>query len=378
MGTSRLLTAVCIATAACVACHEAASVPEASSGDAGGNAVPTAPPGAATGDGDAGAGDGGADGNTGVFPAIDASAMTPCPATGLGGFSASGALCFNFTPADTGEPSTGENATLPHYALRPSAAAPPSLVLFFIGSGGKPSGALKAGPSTNLYAAAIAAGRSVLGLAYKNTQSIGSICQHDDSCFFPTRQSIILGRTEPGSGITVTPDEGIVDRTARALRYLAAGDPSGGWGAFLNTEDPNAPPETAIDWTKILAVGHSQGGGHATAIGKLFPVSRVVQLSSTCDSVDSSAASWTDGTSGRWATDPTQFYGFAAPTIFGAGGAVTGGDTTCPYHTQNWTNLGIVQAHRNNRAATCGETGDTHDASLRCADNYADWLALLQ
>lgn len=300
---------------------------------------------------------------------------SPCPTSDAGAFTAAGATCFAFTPIDTGEPATGQNANEPHYAVRPSTGTVTSLVLFFIGSGGNPSGATRAGPDKNVYSAAVSTGKAVLAISYANDVSVGKLCQHDDACFFPTRQSIILGGAIPDGGVTA--DETIVGRAAVALRFLAAGDPAGGWGTFLTSLDPATPPATALAWPKIIAAGHSQGGGHAAAIGKLFPVSRVIQFSSTCDSVDGVAATWTDGTTGTWASDPTLFFGFAAPTTF-TGDAPTGGDVTCPYHTRNWTNLGMKANHRNNFAETCGATGDTHGESIKCADNYATWVTLFQ
>ena len=286
-----------------------------------------------------------------------------------------GASCFNFTPVDTGEPPTGENATLPHYAIRPATPAP-QLVLFLVGSGGHPSGPLQAGPATNFYAAAVAAGHAVFAVSYKNAASIGSICKQDDSCFLPTRESLLLGTKEPGAQLTATLDESVIDRTARALRYLAAGDPAGNWGAYLTSLDPSVPAAQAIDWTKIITAGHSQGGGHAAVLGKLFPVARTVMLSSPCDNTAGVPATWTDGTDGMWASDPTMFYGLAAPTTTSDDGSLSG-DTTCPYHSQNWTHLGLKKNHRDNFAELCGQTGDTHDASLKCPDNYPTWLSFL-
>ena len=234
---------------------------------------------------------------------------------------------------------------------------------------------MRTDPARNFYAAAIAAGRAVLAVSYANDISVGKLCAHDDTCFFPTRQSIILGGAIPDGGVAA--DESIVGRTVAALRYLAAGDPAGDWGTFLTSTDPATPPATAIAWPKIVAAGHSQGGGHAAAIGKLFPVARVIQLSSTCDSVDGAAASWTDGTAGTWASDPTMFYGLAAPSFF-TNGVASSGDVTCPYHTKSWTSFGMKANHRNNAAEICGETGDTHGASLKCADNYDTWVTLLR
>jgi hypothetical protein len=328
-------------------------------------------------------GDGGVAADASTPVPIPAPKLIACPTTTASAmydlpFSVPGASCFNFTPVDTGEPASGENATLPHYAIRPSAPGA-KLVLFLVGSGGHPSGPLQAGPTTNLYAAAIADGNAVFGVSYKNAESIGDICKSVDSCFFPTRESLLLGTPETGAGLTATIDESVVDRTARALRYLDAGDPAGGWGAFLTSLDPTVPAAQALNWPMIITVGHSQGGGHAAALGKLFPVAKVVQLSSTCDNSDGVAASWTDGTSGTWASNPATFYGFAAPSTLDPIFGTFSGDSTCPYHTENWTHLGMRGGvYRNNNAEICGDTGDTHSESLKCPDNFPTWVSLLK
>jgi hypothetical protein len=309
-------------------------------------------------------------------PTVEAGVLAPCPTTGAGAFVVSGTSCFTYTAVDVGEPAGGVNATAPDYAIRPGtgAAAPSQLALMLVGSGGEPADMIKTDPTKNVFGAAVSDGDAVIGLAYSNVTEVGVLCGNDDGCYFPTRQSVILGVTEPGSALTVSTDEGIVDRLARSLRYLEASDPGGGWGAFLTTLDPAAPPTTAIAWSKIIASGHSQGGGHAAAIGKLFSVGKVVQLSSVCDEANDMAATWTSGTTGTWASDPTQFWGLAAPTIITDAGI--SGDKICAFHAADWKNLGMVTSHQDDDAAICGNTGDTHGESLSCVDNYPAWLSL--
>jgi len=219
----------------------------------------------------------------------------------------------------------------------------------------------------------------VIGVSYYSKTAVGQLCLGQDACFFPTRQAIILGVAPAGTNATVaqamTVDQSIAGRVELALTWLSTHDPAHAWGSFLKSG--SGGPETRIDWSKVTVAGHSQGGGHAAAMGKLFAVKRVIQLSSVCDSVSGAPVSWTKGSAGTWASDPTQFYGLAAPTIF-TGTMATGGDTTCPVHAANWTNLGMVAAHQHDDAATCGVTGDTHGASIGCAGNYAAWQMLLQ
>lgn len=137
--------------------------------------------------------------------------------------------------------------------------------------------------------------------------------------------------------------------------------PRAGGGSFLDASG-------AIAWSKVLTAGHSQGGGHAAALGKLFPVQRVIQLSSTCDRVGTAAASWTNGKVGTWASDPTKFFGLG-----------TAGDQTCAGFELNWDNLGMVDDHRDPDGVVCGDSpADTHSQSLKCADNYPRWVAMLK
>ena len=235
-------------------------------------------------------------------------------------------------------------------------------------------------PAQNFYAAAVSLGYAVLGVSYASNTSVGSLCKGTDPCFFATRKSIILGVPEVGAAAavaTIAKDESIVERVVLALAYLEARDPSHGWGTFLASHDSSLPPQERIRWSKVTVAGHSQGGGHAAALGKLFPVARAIQLSSTCDNVNGTPASWTAASNGPWASAPSQFYGLAAPTTF-ANGALTVGDITCPYHAASWQNEGMIPSHQNDAAASCGQAGDTHNVSAGCTQNYPAWQAMLQ
>jgi hypothetical protein len=305
-----------------------------------------------------------------------------CPTSGTGALTPEpGSSCFVLTPEETGATASGENATVPSYALTAATAARGELVVFFNGSGGHPSGAI-ADPTINFYNAATALGYDVLAVSYPSEASLASLCGSDDGCYFPTRQSILLGVGQPGAAATVqaiTLDEGVARRVVLALRELALRDPGHRWSTYLDTSGSDASPQSEIAWSKLVAAGHSQGGGHAAALGKLFPVARVIQLSSTCDTTAGAPASWTDGAAGTWASDPTQFFGLAAPTTF-TNGQPSGGDTVCPRHVANWQHLGMLSTRQHDDAATCGATGPVafHAASLKCTQNQAAWAELLQ
>ena len=131
--------------------------------------------------------------------------------------------CFTLTPASRGASATGENATEDSYALEPS--APKGMLLLHLnGSGGKPSGQM-ADPSVNFYNAAVSKGYHVLGLAYRSETAIGKMCS-TDTCYGPTRQTIILGTVAQGSSAQVADmatDESIVFRAASTLRAPRGG-----------------------------------------------------------------------------------------------------------------------------------------------------------
>lgn len=335
--------------------------------------------GAAAAAGQGGDGDGALD-DAGAVPLKP---LVACPKSGDGAIDPPG-KCFAVTPASLGASAAGENATYPSYALTPgpSAARRDQLVLYFNGSGGHPATQI-ASPTVSFYGTAASMGYAVIGLSYVSERTMAGMCSSNDGCYTPTHESILRGVAQPGAAAPVQGirlDEGIATRLWLTLRYLAAKDAASGWGSFLVAGAPaGAPPEARVAWSKIVVSGHSQGGGHAVAIAKAFPVARVVQLSSACDSTAIGVpATWTKSTNGSWATDPSTFWGLAAATTFSASGRPVSGDTSCPTHAAVWKNLGMTSARADNDAATCGNTGNTHGASLFCVDNAPKWRAMLR
>jgi hypothetical protein len=289
------------------------------------------------------------------------------------------APCVTFTPEQAGANPSGDNATTAEYALEPAAAAKGAIVVQLNGSLGSPAGQI-ADPTKNIYNAAAGAGFHVLGLAYRSTAIVGVLCKDNAPCFGATRKTLILGVRQPGAPLSLASirvDEGIVARIDAALRLLAATRPTAGWGQFI--ADPTAADASQrVAWSKVIASGHSQGGGHAAYLGQLFPLREVVQLSSTCDAVLAAPAPWT-AAGETWGTSPAlHFVGFAAPTTFDAGGNAIAGDTACPYHAAVWANMGLDPSRRHDDAATCGASGNTHSASVGCADNFERWGALYE
>lgn len=286
--------------------------------------------------------------------------LSPCPTSGTGAIVAP-AGCTVFTPVDTGASALGDNATENAYALEPAGTPRHTLLVFFNASRGKPAGHIP-NPTYNFYNAAANSGLHVIALPYRSSQVIGIVCINDPPCFALARRTVIRGIAEPGVASTlanIRDDEGVVWRLDAALRTLVSQRPGQGWEQFVGT---GTTPEARINWSNIMAAGHSQGGGHAAYMAKLFPLQRVIQLSSTCDAFGSTPAPWTSD--GLWLTSP-------ASNFVGLG---TAGDTICPYHVAVWTAMGMDASRQFDNAELCGK--DAHIGSSNCVDNYPRWLTL--
>ena len=246
------------------------------------------------------------------------------------------------------------------------------------GSGSSPS-QLTIEPSRNLFAAALESGNHVLAVAYRSDVAIAAMCDSSrPDCYGASRSTLLTGVFAPGADSSladIRADEGILARIDQALRTLAAVRPQAGWDQFIGRATATAPADR-IAWQRIIASGHSQGGGHAAYLGKLFPLIRVVQFSSTCDAPAGVPAPWPAANS-VWITSPAAaFFGFSAPTVF-TDGVPTAGDLNCPYHLRVWQNLGMPPSHQADDATTCPGI-DPHIASIFCGSNYPRWVALFR
>lgn len=289
-----------------------------------------------------------------------------CPASGQG--AVAGDECFLLSPAEAGLPAGGANAGVDQYALRPTSGARGKLVVFFNGSGGSPAAGTRGSPTSNFYATARAAGLHLLALSYRSDDAIGSLCKGNDACFLPTRRSILTGSYESGaasalSGIAL--HEGALARLIAGLRALDARDPAGGWGGFLDAGATT--PATMVRWSRVIAAGHSQGGGHAALVGRSFAIDRVVALSAPCDATTSGPASWLDAAASPFATSPAAaFHGLGAQ-----------GDVICPGYAASWGALGLAAARRHADATVCAGAA-AHGATIECVENAPTWSTMLE
>lgn len=311
-----------------------------------------------------------------------APALTACPTSGSSAVIPANASCYVFTPATAGANDRGAGAKTNNYALAPTSGGSGNLVVYLNGSNGSPDCCL-ASATQNVFTAAAAAGHHVLALSYYSDNAIGQLCG-TDACFLPTRLTVVTGVYQTGAAAelrTIMPSEGIYSRLALALAYLAQAKPEEGWGSFLQPGgNPRTNPADAVIWPKIITTGHSQGGGHATLLGKLKPVRRIVAFSSPCDADPSGKpATWLTYDA-SWATNPaTSAFGFAARTDFGLDGHPNGGDEVCPIHMRSLDVMGVHATRKQDDAAVCkaGSVG-AHGSSIRCAENYSRWVGLFQ
>ncbi len=163
-------------------------------------------------------------------------------------------------------------STEPNVSINPDAEATPAnkLFVFLPGTSAVPS------MYRQILRSGARRGHHVLGLNYPNPTPVGALCNSspDQDCFWNVRREIITG-TDASSLVAVGANDSIVNRLTKALVYLRTNFPNEGWGQYLNND--------TLDWSKITVSGHSQGGGHAGVMAKLFPMDRVVYFASPAD-----------------------------------------------------------------------------------------------
>src|SRR6185503_18998227 len=93
-------------------------------------------------------------------------------------------------------------------------------------------------------------------------------------CFEPARAEAFDAQGESPL-VKIGPHNCILHRLVKLLESLDQQYANEHWGQFLQNGKPV--------WNKITVAGHSQGGGHAAFIAKLFVVNRVVMFSSVGD-----------------------------------------------------------------------------------------------
>lgn len=145
------------------------------------------------------------------------------------------------------------------------------LVLHFVGSYDNPN-------STTFFPTLAANhGYKVIVLRYRNEVAASSACEDssDEFCYNKFREEIMFGN-DLSEDVSVDFAGSIFNRFLQLLLYLKDEHPEENWDSFLSELNQ-------INWDKIILSGHSQGGGHAAYLAKLFKVERVLMFAAPND-----------------------------------------------------------------------------------------------
>ncbi len=161
----------------------------------------------------------------------------------------------------------------PHVVISGQAAKPGNVLLYLPGTGGRPPGPL---PFLNR---AVERGYRVISLSYVDTPAVAQVCVGatllgDPECARKFRQKRIYG-DDATMFISDSPQDSIMNRFEKLLRYLVAADPQGQWNQYLDNDSPI--------WSRVAVAGQSQGGGMAEFIAQRQVVARVIAFSGGWD-----------------------------------------------------------------------------------------------
>ena len=170
-----------------------------------------------------------------------------------------------------------------HFTIKPGVAVAPAGKLFVMLPG--------TGAIPRFYREIVRTGATRgyhgIGLTYPNDVSVGDRCvaSADPDCAGKVRREVITGE-DASTMIAIPRADSIAGRLTSLLGYLDRTYPGEGWAQFLVGGQP--------DWAKIVVAGHSQGGGHAGFMAKLFALERSVMFSAPGDTgpAPGSNAAW--------------------------------------------------------------------------------------
>lgn len=144
-------------------------------------------------------------------------------------------------------------------------------------------------------------GYHAIGLMYPNGSDLytAAATNPDLTAFGRGRKEIYQG-TDELLGVSVNPTNSIKNRLYKLLVYLNDRYPNQHWSQYLQSN--------AVDWSKCVLSGHSQGGGHAFYMAKQVLVSKAISFSSIdWNSLLNQSASWVTDAG---ATPISAFYSF--------------------------------------------------------------------
>lgn len=211
-----------------------------------------------------------------------------------------------------------DQATEVHFSINPSPSvtAVNKLFVFLPGTQGVP----------DLYKLIVregsAKGYHAIGLNYVNDIAVGRVCSAslDADCFWKVRREVIDGADRTDL-VSVNPSNSIITRLEKYIAYLDTNFADEGWGQYLKGDG-------TVDWSKVVMGGHSQGGGHAGVMAKLYKFTRACYFASPPD-WDGGPADWVGKPN---VTPPSAQFGFAGLS-----------DDKVPYNELSliWQTLGL-------------------------------------
>ena len=163
----------------------------------------------------------------------------------------------------------GVPCTTGHYVCPPDPSVPmrEELVLHFPGTGGSPDNPAP----QSFYSSAQALGFHVASICYDNGfPMIGTVCGGADAaptCYSDQRRRRLY-----------SPDHGGIPRAVALMQELQKNSGNEGWSKFLHPTQP-----ASLDWSKIVASGHSQGAGMAAYLAKNNTLLGVTMLAGVAD-----------------------------------------------------------------------------------------------
>lgn len=175
-------------------------------------------------------------------------------------------------PAATQAPNPVTRLQDRHLVLLPSAGTARKAKLFLFVDGTRTATSM----TQDIVRTAARRGYHAISIAYPNSEAVAALCKGsaDDDCTGKVREEILTGE-DLTPLLTVSRPDAIEPRLYRLLKYLASTYPDEGWSAFLSHD--------AIEWSRVSAVGHSQGAGHVALLAKRHALLRAVMISGVAD-----------------------------------------------------------------------------------------------
>jgi hypothetical protein len=151
-------------------------------------------------------------------------------------------------------------------------------------------------------------GFHAVNLTYPNDEAVNNLCGGSNTnldCYGNVRLETKDG-VDRSNLVNVNRANSIENRLIKLLIHLRNTAPTQDWGQFLLNDN-------AINWSKIVVSGHSQGGGHAGILGRFHSVARVVMFAAMdYNAATNSVANWIRlPNSTPNATAPDKFFGFS-------------------------------------------------------------------